>query len=283
MISLFLAIALTPVVNRLDRGRFPRWAAILTVYLAMVLSIFGVGLAVVRPVVNGVNDLVHNLPGYVKDLNKNKQFRKYDAKYHIVNSLEKEANKLPSRISDASGTLRAVTVGVFTKIVQLITVLVITFLLILDGRRIAEWVFRQLDPERERRARKVATEINRSVVGYVVGNVLISVVAGIITWITLKILGVPFAVPPVLIVYQQFENHLIQPIIYGRTVQLHPLLVIVAILTGGALLGVLGALLAIPAAAAVQIFVKDWWEHRPQREPAALPAEGHGSALPLPD
>jgi predicted PurR-regulated permease PerM len=323
VISLFLAIALTPVVNRLERGRFPRWAAILTVYLAMVLSIFGVGLAVVPPVVNGVNDLVHNLPGYVKDLNKNKQFRKYDEKYHIVNSLEKEANKLPSRISDAAGTLRAVTVGVFTKIVQLITVLVITFLLILDGRRIAEWVFRQLGPERERRARKVATEINRSVVGYVVGNVLISVVAGIITWITLKILGVPFAVPlavlmalfdliplvgatlggvviaivcaivdfptapivwvAVLIVYQQFENHLIQPIIYGRTVQLHPLLVIVAILTGGTLLGVLGALLAIPAAAAVQIFVKDWWEHRPQREPAALAADGHGSALPLPD
>jgi predicted PurR-regulated permease PerM len=323
LISLFLAIALTPVVNRLDRGRFPRWAAILSVYLAMVFSIFGVGLAVVPPVVNGVNDLVHNLPGYVKDLNKNKQFRKYDQKYHIVNSLEKEANKLPSRIGSAAGTLRDVTFGVFTKIVQLITVLVITFLLILDGRRFAEWVFRQLDPERARRARKVAADINRSVVGYVVGNVLISVVAGLITWITLTILGIPFAVPlallmalfdliplvgatlggivigivcaivdfptapivwvAVLVVYQQFENHLIQPIIYGRTVQLHPLLVIIAILTGGTLLGVLGALLAIPAAAAVQIVVKDLWEHRPQDGRTALAGEGQGTPLPLPD
>ena len=195
LISIFLAVALSPLVNRLHRGRFPRWAAILAVYLGMVLSIVGVGLAVVPPVVNGVNDLVHNLPGYVKDLNKNKQFRKYDEKYHIVKSLEKEANKLPTRVADAAGTLRDVTVGVFTKIVQLITVLVITFLLILDGRRFAGWVFRQLDPGREQRARRVADEINRSIVGYVVGNVLISVVAGFVTWITLKVLGVPFAVP----------------------------------------------------------------------------------------
>jgi predicted PurR-regulated permease PerM len=323
LISIFLAVALSPLVNRLDRGRFPRWAAILAVYLGMVLSIVGVGLAVVPPVVNGVNDLVHNLPGYVKDLNKNKQFRKYDEKYHIVKSLEKEANKLPTRVADAAGTLRDVTVGVFTKIVQLITVLVITFLLILDGRRFASWVFRQLDPGREQRARRVANEINRSIVGYVVGNVLISVVAGFVTWITLKVLGVPFAVPlavvmalfdliplvgatlggviigivcaivdfptapivwvAVLIVYQQLENHLVQPIIYGRTVQLHPLIVIIAILTGGSLLGVLGALLAIPAAAVVQILVKDWWAHRPQGQPTTLAGEGQGSPLPVPD
>jgi predicted PurR-regulated permease PerM len=320
LISMFLAVALTPVVNVLDRGRFPRWAAILTVYFAIVLGIFGIGLAVVPPVVNGVNDLVDNLPGYVEDLRDNKQFRKYDEKYNIVDSLQKEADKLPSRIGDAAGTLRDVTVGVFTKAVQLLTVLVITFILILDGRRFAEWFFRQLNPQQETRARNVAREINRAVVGYVVGNLLISVVAGLITWVTLEVLGVPFAVPlavlmalfdliplvgatlggiiigvvcaivdfptapivwvVVLLLYQQLENHLIQPVIYGRTVQLHPLLVIIAILIGGTLLGVLGALLAIPAAAVIQIIVRDWWQHRPQAGRPALAAEG---PLPPPD
>lgn len=321
LISVFLAIALSPLVNMLDRRRFPRWAAILSVYLAIVVSIFSIGLAVVPPVVKGVNDLVNNLPRYVQDLRKNKQFRKYDEKYNVVDSLDKEAKKLPSRIGDAAGTLRDVTVGVFTKAVQLLTVLVITFILILDGRRFAEWFFRQLGPQGEARARKVARDINRAVVGYVVGNLLISVVAGIVTWLTLEILGVPFAVPlavvmalfdliplvgatlggiiigivcaivdfptapivwvVVLILYQQLENHLIQPIIYGRTVQLHPLLVIVAILIGGTLLGVLGALLAIPAAAVVQIVIRDWWEHRPR---AALPAlAADGPPLPPPD
>jgi predicted PurR-regulated permease PerM len=318
LISLFLALALTPVVNRLDRGRFPRWAAILSVYLGIVLGIFALGLAVVPPVVSGVNKLVNHLPGYVQDLRKNKQFRKYDEKYHIVKKLQKEAQKLPTRIGDAVGTLRDLTVGVFQRAVQLLTVLVITFLLILDGRRFVEWVFRQLPPTGEARARKVASDINRAVVGYVVGNLLISVVAGIVTWITLKVLNIPFAVPlavlmalfdliplvgatlggviiaivcaivdfptapivwvVVLVLYQQLENHLIQPIIYGRTVQLHPLLVIVAILIGGSLLGILGALLAIPAAAVLQIVVRDWWEHRP----GAGPALATGSAAPLP-
>lgn len=323
LISIFLAVALTPVVNALDRGRFPRWAAILGVYLAMILAIFGIGLAVVPPVVNGVNDLVDNLPSYIADLRDNDQFRKYDEKYDIVDSLQKESEKLPARIGDAAGTLRDVTVGVFTRAVQLLTVLVITFILILDGRRFAEWFFRQLDPGREARARKVGHEINRAVVGYVVGNLLISVVAGIVTWITLEALGMPFAVPlavlmslfdliplvgatlggliigivcavvdfptapivwvAVLLLYQQLENHLIQPVIYGRTVQLHPLLVIVAILIGGTLLGVLGALLAIPAAAVIQILVRDWWQHRARGGVRPVLATEGGAALGAPD
>jgi predicted PurR-regulated permease PerM len=310
LISVFLSIALAPAVNQLDRGRFPRWAAILTVYFGIVLSIFGLGLAVVPPVVKGVNDLVDNLPGYVADLRNNRQFRKYDEKYDIVAKLQTEAKKLPSRIGDAAGTLRDVTVGVFTRAVQLLTVLVITFILLLDGRRFAEWVFRQLDGEREQRARNIARDINRAITGYVVGNLLISVVAGLVTYVTLTILGVPFAVPLavlmaffdliplvgatlggivigivcaivdfptapivwviVLVVYQQAENHLVQPLIYGRTVQLHPLLVILSILIGGTLLGVLGALLAIPAAAVIQVLIKDWWQHRPPR--AGAPA-----------
>jgi predicted PurR-regulated permease PerM len=311
LISVFLAIALAPAVGFLDRRRVPRWVAILTVYLGIVLAIFGLGLAVVPPVVKGVNDLVDNLPKYVADLRDNKTLKKYDEKYHIVEKLQVEAQKAPTRVGDAAGTLAGVTVGVFTKAVQLLTVLVITFILLLDGRRFVEFVFRQLDPAREQRARNVVSGINRAITGYVVGNLLISVCAGIVTWLTLTVLNVPFAVPlavvmaffdliplvgatlgglvigivcaitdfptaplvwvVVLLVYQQAENHLLQPLIYGRTVELHPLFVIVSILIGGTLLGVLGALLAIPAAAVVQILVKDWWEHRgpaPQPGPA---------------
>ena len=81
----------------------------------------------------------------------------------------------------------------------------------------------------------------------------------------------------VLILYQQVENNLIQPLVYGRAVQLHPLIVIVAILIGAALLGVLGALVAIPAAAAVQAVVRDYWRfHHGDRaagQPAEAPAE----------
>jgi predicted PurR-regulated permease PerM len=302
LVSVFLATALAPAVNALDRGRFPRWAAILAVYFGIVLSIFGVGLLVVPPVVNGINDLTTNLPTYVEDLRKNDTLRRYDEKYDIVNKLQKEADKVPQRLGDAVGTLRDVTVGVFTRIVQLVTVLVITFMLLLDGGRILEFMFRQLPPDQEERARGVTAEVQRAISGYVIGNLLISVVAGLVAYATLTLLDVPFAVPlavlmafldliplvgatlggvilgivcaivdfptavivwvVVLIVYQQVENNLLQPVIYSRTVQLHPVIVLIAVLIGGSLLGVLGVLLAIPAAAAMQIVVKDWWAHR---------------------
>jgi predicted PurR-regulated permease PerM len=97
-------------------------------------------------------------------------------------------------------------------------------------------------------------------VGATLGGIVIGIVCAIVDFPTAPIVWVI-----VLLVYQQAENHLVQPIIYGRTVQLHPLLVIISILIGGTLLGVLGALLAIPAAAVIQILVKDWWVHRPGR------------------
>jgi predicted PurR-regulated permease PerM len=312
VVSLFLAITLSPAVDALHRGPVPRWIAILAVYAGIVLSIFGLGLLVVPPVVNGVNDLAHNLPSYVQDLRKNETLRKYDRKYHIVDKLRNESRKLPERIADAAGTLRDVTVGVFTRAVQLVTVLVITFMLLLDGRRVMEFAYRELPPALEGRARRVAGEIRRAISGYVMGNLLISVIAGLVAFVTLKLLSVPFAVPlavlmaffdliplvgatigglilaavcaivdfptapivwaVVFIVYQQIENNLIQPIVYGRTVRLHPLAVLISILIGGSLLGVLGALLAIPAGAVVQVLLRDWWLHHRGR--AAPPVSG---------
>ncbi|MEX0992702.1 MAG: AI-2E family transporter [Solirubrobacterales bacterium] len=302
LVSVFLAIALAPAVDFLDRGKFPRWGSIIVVYLGIMASIFGLGLLLVPPIVSGVNDLADRLPDYVEDLNKNGTFREYDEKYDIVDSLRQEADKAPEAIGDAAGTLRDVTVGVFTQLVHLLTVLVLTFILLLDGRRFVQWVFRQLPPNGEERARDVVAQIHRAIGGYVLGNFAISVLAGFMTYAVLSILDIPFALPLavvmaffdliplvgatiggiliaivcaivdfptapivwliVLVIYQQAENHLVQPFIYGRTVQLHPLLVIVSILIGGSLLGVLGALLAIPAGAVVQIVVRDWWIHR---------------------
>jgi predicted PurR-regulated permease PerM len=312
LVSVFLATALAPAVNAVQRGRVPRWLAILGVYFGIVLGIVGIGLAVLPPVVNGVNDLVDNLPRYVEDLRKNDTVRRYDEKYNVVDKLQKEAEKLPKRIGNAAGTLRDVTVGVFTRIAQLLTVLVMSFLILLDGRRLAEFVYRELSPTAEARARKVAGEIQRAISGYVTGNLTISVIAGLVAYVTLRLLDVPFAVPLavlmaffdliplvgatigglilaavcaivgfptalivwgiVFLVYQQVENNLIQPAIYRRTVQIHPLAVIVAILIGGSLLGVLGALLAIPAGAVVQILLKDWWAHRPSGGEVAVVA-----------
>lgn len=304
-IGLFLAIALGPVVEFFARRRVKRSVAILITYLMMLASVFGLGLLVVPPIVSGVNDFVNHVPTYVKDLRNSKTFRKYDDKYKITPKLEQQAKKLPTHLSEAASGLRDVTVGIFGAIVQLVTVLVMAFFLLNDGDRILGFIFRELGPERGERLGRIAEDVYSAVGGYVAGNLLISVIAGVLAYFMMLILNLPFAVPlavgvaffdliPLvgstiagavvaivaaivgfpgkliawvifLIVYQQIENNVIQPVVYRRTVAIHPLIVIVAVLIGGSLLGVLGALLAIPIAATVQIVVKEWWQYRRAR------------------
>ncbi|MFL5898973.1 MAG: AI-2E family transporter, partial [Solirubrobacterales bacterium] len=285
----FLAIALGPPVDFLARHRIKRSFAILVVYFGMAAAIFGVGLLIVPPVVDQVNGLSKDIPGYVKDLRKSKTFRKYDDKYHISKKLNQQAAKLPSKLGSAASTLQDITVGVFGALVKLVTVLTMTFFLLLDGGRMLGFLLRIRGPAEEERLRGVFEDIYRSTAGYVAGNLLISVIAGLTTYVTLTILDVPFAAPLsvlmafldliplvgatiggvvigivtafndfptativwviVFLVYQQVENNLLQPLIYRKTVDVSPLLVIVSILIGSTLLGVLGALVAIPVAA----------------------------------
>jgi predicted PurR-regulated permease PerM len=311
LISVFLAVALGPAVDFFTRHGLRRGPAILLVYVLIASSIVGVGLLVVPPIVNQVQDLANKLPGYIDDLRKNRTIRKYDQRYHISDKLKKEATKLPSKLGDAASTLSSVTVGVFSAIVKLITVLTMTFFLLLEGGELLRLMLGRAPPERARQIRKVSGDVYRAVAGYVAGNLLISVIAGTVTYITLTLLGVPFAVPlsvlmafldliplvgatlgaivigivtafhdfptatiiwvVVSIVYQQVENNVIQPIVYRKTVDVRPLIVIIAILIGSDLLGVLGALVAIPVAAAVQIVLRDMipWGPRVELPPAA--------------
>jgi predicted PurR-regulated permease PerM len=302
LVAGFLAIALGPPVEFLVRHRVKRAFAILLVYLGIVALIVGVGLLIIPPVVGGVNDLSHDIPGYVQDLRKSDTFRKYDDKYDISKKLNDQAKKLPSKLGEAAGTLQDLTVGVFGALVKLVTVLTMTFFLLLDGGKILHFFLRARGPTEEERLGTIFEGIYRSVAGYVAGNLVISFIAGGVTYITLIILGVPFAAPLavlmgfldliplvgatiggivigavtaftdfptativwviVLLVYQQVENNVLQPIVYRRTVQVAPLLTIVAVLIGATLLGVLGVLIAIPIAGAIQIVVRDVWNRR---------------------
>jgi predicted PurR-regulated permease PerM len=320
-IALFLAVALAPVVEFFVRRKVPRGLAILLAYILLLASVFGVGLLVVPPIVDGVNDLVDNVPTYVDDLRESETFAEYDDKYDITPKLQEQAQKLPSRLSDAASGLQTVTVGVFGALVQLVTILVMTFFLLLDGKRMLRFAVREgSNNRRERMERmdRISENVYRAVAGYVAGNLTISVIAGVSAYIVMLILDIPFAVPlavllaflgliPLvgstiggaiiaivaavvgfpekfviwvvyLIVYQQIENNVLQPIIYKRTVAIHPLIVLVAVLIGGTLLGVLGALLSIPVAATVQIFVKEWWEWRKERQGAIAPESGPPAA-----
>jgi predicted PurR-regulated permease PerM len=186
---------------------------------------------------------------------------------------------------------------------------VLAYLMVLEGPKVVDGVLGVFSPATGARIRRVGSDCAKSVTGYISGNLLISVICGGLTYVVLLILGIPFAglialfvgiadlVPLVgatiggvvgvtagflhsttagivvlvfFVLYQQLENHLLQPLVFSRTVKLNPLTVIVAILIAAELAGILGALLAIPAASMIQVILRDVWDHRrgrPKVEP----------------
>jgi len=298
-IAVFLAVALGPAVDFVSRGRLPRAAAILIVYVLIFCVFSGVLALIVPPVINGATDLSRDIPSYVDDLRNNTAIREFDNKYDITSKLRDEAEKLPEKLGDAAGALQSIAAGAVNATFQLLTILTMTFFLLLDGKRIANWLITRSGRHREERLRGIAERIYKSTSGYVTGALTITSINGILTFIVLSLLGVPFAVPlavmmsffgliPLvgatiggvlilivtlftdfpsatiiygifLIFYQQLENNVLQPFIFKRTVNVPPLAVIVAILAGSSLLGIVGALVAIPIAAALQIIVKEFY------------------------
>jgi predicted PurR-regulated permease PerM len=298
-IAVFLAVALGPAVDFFARRGAPRAGAILVVYLLLFLVFGGVLSLIVPPVVNGATDLSQDLPGYVSDLRDSKTIRDLDDKYDITTKLQDEAQKLPDKLGDAAGALQSIASGVVNAAFQTLTILTMTFFLLLDGKRMANFLITRFGRHREERLRGVAERIYKSTSGYVAGALTITSINGFLTFVVLTILGVPFAVPlavmmsffgliPLvgatiggvlilivtlftdfptatiiygifLILYQQVENNVLQPFIFKRTVNVPPLAVIVAILAGSSVLGIVGALVAIPIAAALQIVLKEYY------------------------
>jgi predicted PurR-regulated permease PerM len=154
VVSTFLALALGPAVYGLERLRVPLVLAILIVYVGIGLAIAGVAVAVVPAVAVQVNGLIDAIPGYIDAARSGDRFG-------IGQALGRQIDALPSRAEEAVGAVQTVTVGVFSGVVQFVTALVVTFLLLLDGRRLAELFFAQLVPARVREARVVTERSTR--------------------------------------------------------------------------------------------------------------------------
>jgi predicted PurR-regulated permease PerM len=229
-------------------------------------------------------------------------------KYHLVDKAREALNSGgASKLFGVSGTALALAKGIVSVVLATVTIAFMTFFMLLEGPKWVESFFSLLEPESRCRWRAVGRDIYRTVGGYVTGNLLISLVAGTLTTVVLLATGVPFALALGLIVaildliplagatiaailvgsvaflhsipagiivivfficYQQVENHIIQPVVYGRTVQLSPLVVLISVLIGAELAGVLGALAAIPVAGSLQVIFRDWLRQRRGEEPA---------------
>jgi predicted PurR-regulated permease PerM len=255
------------------------------------------------------------VPDYVHQLTQGRgRLGFLETRYHIVEKVKNAvSNGAVGKLTLGAGAALTVTKSVITAVVATLTIVFMTFFMLLEGPMWMERIYGLVPAAQQPRWRKVGHDVYRTVGGYVTGNLLISLIAGVASGIVLWAAGVPFAVALGLLValldliplagatiaavvcvlvaiaasgttaaivvavffiaYQQLENHVIQPLVYGRTVQLSPLAVLISVLVGAQIAGVLGALAAIPVAGTIQVLLVDWRANRPARsEPVPLAA-----------
>jgi predicted PurR-regulated permease PerM len=324
VVATFFAVGLSPAVDWVQRrllGGRRRTLATLLVFLVVFVLLVGLIAVFVVPLVREGARFAGQLPGLIEDARSGRG--PVGNLLQRTHALEWVQNN-QSRISDFVGRLTApvagVVSGVVTGIATIATVLVLAYLMVLEGSQVVDGVTNVVPPEQAERIRRVGADCARSVTGYLSGNVLISLICGSLTYVALRLSGVPFAglialfvavmdlVPLVgatiggvvatlagfihsvpagiavlgfFVVYQLVENHLLQPMVFARTVRLNPLTVLIAILIGAELTGILGALLAIPVASMIQVILRDLWDHR-RGQLKDEPTVGVGQAPALP-
>ncbi|MDQ3644344.1 MAG: AI-2E family transporter [Actinomycetota bacterium] len=329
-IALFLAVALAGPVSFLERRGMKRGLAITLVYLGLTAVPVALGGLMVPPLVNEASNLAEEAPEYAEDVtrfvNENETLRDLDDDYDLTGTLREQAEKLPGELGGAAGTLRDFGLGLVNSIFALVTILILTAFMLSGGRRWIAHGLRYMPEDRAERTERVLRRSAAAVGNYVAGALAQATLAGILSFVVLSILGVPFAAPLSLIiffldliplvgatigavavglvtlftsfptatiiwvvwsiVYQQVENNVIQPQIQKRAVSINPFLVIVAVLFGASLLGVLGALVAVPVAASIQIAAREYMDFRGIRPRPPAPEEvppPEDPPPPLPD
>lgn len=202
--AVFLALALDPAVRLVQRAEIsgrglPRWLAILSVYVVFFSALFLFILHVAPPVVRDIEGLATKLPTYVTDFEHwaedNKQFNELNQKYDLTEKLSEQASSLPSALSSSASEIGSVTVSLLEHLIAFITVITLTFFLLLDGREMFERGTGRLGAPHRERFRRVGTRVAAVVRSYVTVNVLLATAAAVFTWAFLEIEGFHLALP----------------------------------------------------------------------------------------
>jgi predicted PurR-regulated permease PerM len=293
-LALFIAAGLDPLVNWLTRHRVPRWAAVIAVLLGMLAVIGGFLAAAIPPLAAQTTKLIAELPHYAHSLqDHNSQLGRLNMKYHIEQRL---SHLLATRGSSLVGGLLGAGALVLGALASTLAVLVLVVYFLAGMPRIKLFVYRLAPHSRRARVILIGDEIFTKVGGFVLGNVVTSVIAGLGTYLWMIAFGIPYPILlglfvalmdlipvigstiggavvslvaltvslPVAIAtlafyvgYRLAEDYLLVPRIMGSTVKVPAVVSLVAVLVGGALMGIVGALVAIPAAAALRLLLHE--------------------------
>lgn len=298
-ISFFFAMALTPAVNWLSRF-MPRKSRGLAMGLVLITTIALLAyllLVLVPPLIVQLSNLIQNFPRYWADfLSSNTVLARYAQELNLADLASKNQDKIADVLTNASGWLGGAASGLFA----LVTIFTLTFFMVIEGPRWVAIFWRYQPPAKRAEYQALANSMYQTVTGYIGGNFFTSVVATVCTAIFLAVMGIPSPIAlgllvglldliPMIgatlaavvvslfvlvfsgsgagiitviffIVYQQIENNLLAPLVYAKSINISPLVVGIAAVCGGALAGFVGALVAIPAAASIQLLVRHYLE-----------------------
>jgi predicted PurR-regulated permease PerM len=276
LVAGFIAVLLNPLVVGLQNWRVKSrgWAVLIVTVLGLGVF-FGLSIAFGLPLANGFDHLAHALPSYVNQAEHGRgPVGSLVRKYHVQTWVQRNVPKLLSVGQGLAKPALSLGKGAFSLLLTLVTIFVLVLLLLLEGPKMRRGILGLMPEQTAAEVTKVAGEVSRSVTGYMLGNLLTSIMAGVVVLVTLMLLGVPFpflwalwvalvdflpmiggalaGIPTVLfaaghsltagiitlvvfLVYTQVENHVLNPIVMSRTVHVSPLLVLVSILVGASI------------------------------------------------
>lgn len=315
LVGSFVALILNPLVAILQGWKIHRRGlAVAVVSVLSFLVFILLAVAFGYPLINSLTHLANTLPSYVHQAQSGKGWIGHLMRhYHFESWVSKNSSKLISLAQGLSKPALALGKGAVSVLLAMLTTFAFVVLVLLEAPKMRRVILATLSHDRAERLSKISALVSKSATGYVLGNLLTSLVAGLIVFLTLSLLSVPFAflfglwvalvdflptiggaiagIPTVLfalghslsagiitlvvfLAYTQVENHVLNPVVMSRTVKLNPLTVFVAVLVGaeigawigGLFGGFVGVLLAIPAAATVQVLIREFWSSsRPTR------------------
>jgi predicted PurR-regulated permease PerM len=295
-VAAVLALGLDPVVGALVRRGWGRGRAALAVFAGLFASVFAIVLITAGPLWEEIVEFVHALPGYWDELTNSDAFQNIVSTGGADDTVRKALKELAAGLPDAATALIGIAGGVFGSFLSLITLTFLSLFLLMERPTITDWLFGFAAPAAEARWRPVLEESISAISSSLIGNVAISVVAATVAGLSAWAFGLPFPIVLAVItgfldlipqvgatiaavilvavaltvstpaaigmlviqlIYQQVENYVVYPVVYRRAVELSPFTTIVAVLIAGSLLGVVGAILAVPFAAVIKIVLRE--------------------------
>ena len=312
-VAAVLALGLDPIVANLVKRGWKRGRASLFVFAALFASVFVLVLVTAGPLWDQIKEFIQSLPAFWDDLQQQEWFKNLTSTAGADDKIRDALKDLAAGLPDAANAILGIAGGVFSSVLSLVTLTFLSLFLLMERPTITKWLFGFSPPPVENRWSPVVEDSIRAISSSLVGNVAISVVAATVAGLSSWLLGLPFpivlavitglldlipqigatiaaviltfvaltvsteaAIATVIIqlIYQQVENYIIYPIVYRQAVELSPFTTIVSVLIAGSLLGVVGAILAVPFAAVIKTVLREAGAPRRERMDALREVDG---------